>query len=70
MRRVVIPVSRLLDRTEAFKVKAVFLGDGVRIEAAVIGGDEVEPTDRTGRLLIKSIHVSTSYAHFPSQIIS
>ena len=40
-------VSRLLGRTEAFKVKPVFLGEGVRIKVGVIGEGEVEPRDRT-----------------------
>lgn len=53
MWRVVIFVLRFLDRIEVFKVKVVFLGDGVRIKVVVIGGDEVELMDRIGRLLIK-----------------
>ena len=43
-------VSRLLGRTEAFKVKAVFLGEGVKIKVGVIREDEVDPRNRTGSL--------------------
>ena len=57
-----------MGRTEVFKVEAVFLSDGVRTEVAVIGGDEFEPRDRKERLLIKSLHVSTSYAHFLNKL--
>ena len=58
-------VSRLLGRTEAFKVKPVFLGEGVRIKVGVIGEGEVEPRDKTERLYIKSQnHVPTSHVNF------
>ena len=62
-------VVRLLGRTEAFKVKAIFLDEGVRTKEGVIGGGEVEPRNRTGRLLIKSQnHVSTRHDHFLNKL--
>ena len=58
-------VLTLLGRTEAFKVKPIFLDEGVRTKEGVIGGGGVEPRNRTGRLLIKSQnHVSIRHDHF------
>ena len=48
-----------MGRTLAFKVKAVFLCEGVRIKVGVIGEGELERRDKTIRLYIKSQnHVS------------
>ena len=61
--------SILLGRTEAFKEKAILLGVGVRIKLGVIGADEFESRNRTGKLSIKSRnHVSTSHDHFLNKL--
>ena len=62
-------VLRLLGRTEAFKVKAIFLGEIVRTKEGVIGGGEVKPRNRKGRLLIKSRNrISTRHDHFLNKL--